>query len=187
VVTIRRARPTDADAMGRVHVASWRSTYAGILSDTYLTGLSEAREGLGYERGLLDRRGGHAGFVAIADGMELPGGGVIGFVTGGMSRRPVIAEGEVETLYLTDDFHERGIGRRLMRAMASHLASLGAESAFTWVLEENPSRWFYQRLGGKPAVREHITFAGRPTTQIAYAWAPIHTLLTATAVTKLRP
>ena len=184
MVTIRRARPADADAMGRVHVSSWRSTYAGILSDTYLAGLSELREGLGYERGLRARRGGHAGFVAIADGIELPGGGIIGFVTGGMSRRPVIAGGEVETLYIADDFRERGIGRRLMRAMASHLTSLEAQSAFTWVLEDNPSRWFYQRLGGKPAVRENITFAGQPMTQIAYAWAPIHTLLSATATAK---
>jgi len=173
--------------MGRVHVASWRSTYAGILADTYLAGLSEAREGLGYERGLLNRRGGHAGFVAIADGMELPGGGIIGFVTGGMSRRPLIAQGEVETLYITDDFRERGIGRRLMRAMASHLTSLGAESAFTWVLEENPSRWFYQRLGGKQVMREQITVADRHATQIAYVWEPIHTLLTATATTKSQP
>ena len=171
--------------MARVHLACWRSTYAGILPEAYLTNLSALRESLGYERGILEKHGGHAGFVAIADGMEIPGGGIVGFITGGLSRRPTIAEGEVETLYLLDDFHDRGIGRRLMRAMASHLASLGAESAFAWVLEHNPSRWFYERLGAKLAAREEMVFAGQRTAQIAYAWDPIHTLLTATATTKL--
>jgi ribosomal protein S18 acetylase RimI-like enzyme len=185
MVTIRRARPGDADAMARVHLAAWRSTYAGILPEPYLASLSAERESLDYERGILERRGGHAGFVAMADGQEAGGSGVVGFITGGRSRRPGIADGEVETLYLLDDFRDRGVGRRLMRAMASHLASLGAESAFAWVLLENPSRWFYERLGARLAAREEFTFAGQKTTQLAYAWQPINTLLTATATTKL--
>lgn len=185
MVTIRRARPGDADAMARVHLAVWRSTYAGVLPEGYLTSLSAAHESLGYERAILERRGGHAGFVAIADGQEAPASGIVGFITGGMSRRPTVAEGEVETLYLLDDFRERGIGRRLMRAMASHLASLGAESAFAWVLQDNPARWFYARLGARLAAREEMVFAGQRTTQLAYAWEPIHTLLTATATTRL--
>ncbi|WP_424812935.1 N-acetyltransferase family protein [Roseococcus sp. YIM B11640] len=185
MVTIRRARPGDATAMGQVHVASWRTTYAGVLPESYLSGLSPLREARGYEIGIQERRGGHAAFVAVADNLEIAGGGVVGFITGGLSRRPSIAEGEVETLYLMDDFHERGIGRRLMRAMASHLASLGAQSAFAWVLQDNPSRWFYERLGAKLVAREEMVFAHQKTTQLAYAWDPIHTLLTATATTKL--
>lgn len=183
-VTIRRARPGDAAAMARVHVAAWRNAYPGLLPDAYLANLSVTREAAGYEQGLALGRGGHAGFLAIADGSETPGGGVVGFVTGGFARRPGIAEGEVETLYLLDDFRERGIGRRLMRAMASHLASLGAGSAFAWVLEGNPSRFFYERLGAKPAAREVIRFAGTELPQRAYAWEAIHTLLTATAASQ---
>ncbi|WP_421988397.1 GNAT family N-acetyltransferase [Roseococcus sp.] len=185
MVTIRRARAGDAVALGQVHVACWRSAYAGVLPEDYLSSLSAVREAVGYERDMAERRGGHAAFVAVADNLEIPGGGVVGFITGGLSRRPSIAEGEVETLYLLDDFHERGIGRRLMRAMASHLASLGAQSAFAWVLEHNPSRWFYERLGAKLVAREEMVFARERTTQLAYGWDPIHILLTATASTKL--
>ncbi|MCU0889973.1 MAG: GNAT family N-acetyltransferase [Rubritepida sp.] len=185
MVTIRRARPADAEAMARVHLEAWRSTYAGLLPAAHLAGLSLWHEAAGYERAIAQRRGGHAGFVALADGYEAQGAGIVGFVTGGLSRRPAIAEGEVETLYLLDDFRERGIGRRLMRAMASHLASLGAQSAFAWVLEPNPARWFYERLGARQVAREDLRYAGQPVTQVAYAWEPIHTLLTATATSKL--
>ena len=40
-----------------------------------------------------------------------------------------LAEGEIETLYVLDDWRERGVGRRLMRAAAAHLADIGCRSA----------------------------------------------------------
>ena len=185
MVTIRRALPSDAQAMARVHLASWRSTYAGVLPDEHLANLSLAREAQGYAAGLSQRHGGHAGFVAIADARETPGSGVVGFTTGGLARRPGLAEGEIETLYVLDDFRDRGIGRRLLRAMASHLASISAHSAFAWVLEANTSRFFYERLQAKLVAQEPILYAGTSVIQRAYAWTPIDTLLTATATTRL--
>ena len=37
---IRRARAEDAAGIAQVHVASWRSTYPGMVPDSYLIGLS---------------------------------------------------------------------------------------------------------------------------------------------------
>jgi GNAT superfamily N-acetyltransferase len=190
MICIRRARPDDAVAIGAVHVATWRSTYAGILPDRYLSGLCCMRLAACYEQAIIDRVGGHAVFVACASGPDVPadhageGPVVIGFASGGRARRPGIAQGEVETLYLLDDYRDRGVGRRLMRAMAAHLAAVGCRSAMLWVLRDNPSRWFYGRLGGRPAAREEIRFAGQGLEQMAYVWDPIDTLLAATAPAK---
>jgi ribosomal protein S18 acetylase RimI-like enzyme len=188
MICIRRARPADAAAIGAVHVATWRTAYAGVLPDDYLAELSDLRYALGYEQAISDRRHGHAVFVAVASGPDAPedrapeeGGTVVGFVSGGRARRDWLAQGEVETLYLLDDYRNRSIGRRLMRAMAAHLAAVGCRSAMLWVLKDNPSRWFYQRLGGRPAAREMIRFAGQAMEQIAFVWDPIDTLLAATA------
>lgn len=196
MISVRRARPNDAAAIGAVHVAAWRNTYAGVLPDDYLAGLSPMRHAMGYERTISDRRNGHAMFVAVASGPDAPpgarlggedGGTVVGFVSGGRGRRPGLcgepatASGEVETLYLLDDYRDRGIGRRLMRAMAAHLAAVGCRSVVLWVLADNPTRWFYLRLGGRPAARESLAFAGRQVEQMAYLWNPIDVLLTATA------
>ena len=188
MICIRRARPTDAAAIGAVHVATWRTAYAGVLPDGYLADLSAIRHAAGYEQAIADRRHGHAVFVAVASGPDAPedrapteGGTVVGFVSGGRARRDWLAQGEVETLYLLDDYRDRGIGRRLMRAMAAHLAAVGCRSAMLWVLKDNPTRWFYQRLGGRPAAQEMIRFAGRAMEQVAFVWDPIETLLAATA------
>lgn len=193
MICIRRARAADAAAIGAVHVATWRSAYAGVLPDTYLARLSALGQAAGYEQTITDRRNGHAIFVAVASGADaLPGdsagvgGSVVGFISGGRARRPGLAHAEVETLYLLDDYRDRGIGRRLMRAMAAHLAAVGCRSAMLWVLRDNPSRWFYLRLSGRPAAQEAFQFAGQEMHQMAFVWDPIDSLLAATAPTRER-
>lgn len=182
MISIRRARPADAQAIGEIHAAVWRSTYAGILPDAYLARLSAQRLAGFYQRAVLDRREGHAVFVAVAGGAEAAGEAtVVGFASGGRSRRPGMAEGEVETLYLLEDWRERGAGRRLMRAMGAHLRAVGCRSAMLWVLVDNPTRWFYRHLGGREVAREEIRVGGKTVEQAAFIWDPIEALLAATA------
>jgi GNAT superfamily N-acetyltransferase len=182
VITVRRARLADAAAIGAVHVAAWRSAYPGILPDHFLANLSMPRQAAHYEAAIHAGGGVH---VATVSGADLgPAGGpprVVGFVTDGPCRRPGIAEGEIETLYVLDDWRDRGLGRRLMRAAATHLAEAGCKSAYLWVLRDNPSRWFYLRLGGKPVAESVIRVAGRDVVQMAYVWSPIENLARATS------
>ena len=184
MIAIRRARPADAPAIGAVHVAAWRSTYPGILPDEYLARLSVTRQAAHYDSAIRAGVGVH---VATASGLDIPGSSagnppgprIIGFVTDDRARTLGIADGEIETLYVLDDFRERGLGRRLMRAAASHMIAAGCRSAFVWVLRNNPSRWFYERLGGKAVAEAPIRVAGVPLIQTAFVWDPIERLLLA--------
>ncbi|HVZ07265.1 GNAT family N-acetyltransferase [Rhodopila sp.] len=184
MISLRKARVADAIAIGAVHVATWRSTYPGILPDLFLARLSVSRQAAHYDAAI---RGGTGVLVATASGSDVPSGSgprIIGFATAGRARHVEIggkrlAEGEVETLYVLDDWRDRGIGRRLMRAAGSHLADIGCRSAFCWVLRENPSRWFYQRLGGRPIAEASIRIGGEKVAQTAFVWDPIEQLLAA--------
>ena len=69
-------------------------------------------------------------------------------------------------------------------AMAAHLRAIGCNSAMAWVLENNPSRFFYRHLGGRLSIREAITVAGQPVEQVAMRWDPIDVLLSATATAR---
>lgn len=190
MIAVRRARPDDAPGIAAVHVAAWRSAYAGILDERYLSHLSESRLAAFYRRAILDRRDGHAVFVATAGGTDQPAdqpgpdAAIVGFASGGRSRRRGVAAGEVETLYLLDDYRERSVGRRLMRAMGAHLRAIGCGSALVWVLAENNVRYFYQHIGGRQAMTDTVLVAGHPVAQTAFVWDPIETLLSATAPVK---
>jgi GNAT superfamily N-acetyltransferase len=184
LITVRRARPADAISMGSVHVAAWRSAYPGILPDEFLARLSVPRQAAHYDAAIRSPSVGV--YVASASGADVPPGSgsrIIGFATVGRARGEFagrrLAEGEVETLYVLDDWRDRGVGRKLMRSAAAYLAEIGCKSCFVWVLRDNPSRWFYQRIGGKPAAEAMIQFAGQQVPQTAFVWDPIEKLLAA--------
>jgi GNAT superfamily N-acetyltransferase len=183
LISLRKARVADAIAIGAVHVAAWRSAYPGILPDAYLAKMSVSRQAAHYDAAI---RGGTGVTVATASGADVPAGSgprIIGFTTAGRARAEIagkrLAEGEVETLYVLDDWRERGVGRRLMRAAGAHLVDIGCKSAFLWVLRDNPSRWFYLRLGGRPVAEQTIQIAGQTVAQTAFMWDPIELLLAA--------
>lgn len=184
MIAIRRARAADAQAIGAIHVATWQSTYAGILPRSYLAGLSAGRQAAGWQRIVTAPPPGHATFVAVATGPDAPDGvtpTVVGFTSAGRARNGPRGLGEIETLYLLEEYRERGVGRRLMRAAAAHLNAIGCRSVMLWVLKDNPTRWFYQRLGGRPVAEQQIRFAGQPVVQLGLLWEPIGVLLAATA------
>ncbi|ABQ30404.1 MULTISPECIES: GNAT family N-acetyltransferase [Acidiphilium] len=170
MIAIRRARTADAPGIGAVHVASWRSAYAGVLPEPVLTGLSAPDQAGYYDRVI---RSGAVVHVAVASGTDLSSavgrGEVVGFVTG-RRRRRALADAEIETLYVLDDYRERGLGRELLSAAMAHLAGRGCASAVLWVLADNPARWFYERMGGRRVAEGSVEVGGVDVPQIAYRW-----------------
>ncbi|MBE9603249.1 GNAT family N-acetyltransferase [Acetobacteraceae bacterium H6797] len=182
MIAIRRARPTDALGIAEVHVEAWQDTYPSLLPPEYLASLNTARLARQYAHGIQNRLDGHAIFVAEADAVEADGGTrIVGFASGGRARRGGFADGEVHTLYVLSDFQDRRVGRRLLRAMATHLSAIGCHSVMLWVLAGNPSLWFYRHLGGRPVLREPIRVGGTIVEQVGIRWEVIDSLLAATA------
>lgn len=177
MIAVRRARLADAPGIAAVHVATWRSAYADILPEEVLTGLSTTRLAHYYEHSI---RLGLAMHVAATYGRkdEPP---VLGFCSSSRNRggaeMAMLGDGEIETLYVLDDYQNRGLGGQLLRSAAKHLGQIGCRSVFTWVLRENPSRYFYQRMGGKCISEGTTMVGGEVFAQSAYAWDPIETLL----------
>src|SRR4051795_13249384 len=113
MICIRRARAADAEAIGAVHVTTWRTAYAGVLPDGYLADLSPLRHAAGYEQAITDRRHGHAVFVAVASGADAPadaggeGSTIVGFVSGGRARRDWLGAGGGGTRFPLEEHTHR--------------------------------------------------------------------------------
>lgn len=170
MIGIRRADPGDAAAIAAVHVTAWRSAYPGILPADYLAGLSLTRQAAQYDRAIRAGVGVH-----VATALSPPR--IVGFATAARARRSALAEGELETLYVLDDYREQGAGRALLAASAAHLIGLGCRSGFAWVLRANQARWFYERTGARLAAEETIRFAGAQLVQCAYVWPDLSALV----------
>jgi GNAT superfamily N-acetyltransferase len=169
---IREATPADAAAIARVHVESWRTTYRGIVPDDYLARLShEGRECTWANalRGAGDAGAGTAVFVAEDDA-----GQVVGFASGGVERGgDPRYRGELYALYLLDTQQRRGLGHRLVGAVAERLARDGVGTMLTWVLADNPARRFYAAIGGRELRTQQIEIGGATLDEVAFGWDDI--------------
>jgi ribosomal protein S18 acetylase RimI-like enzyme len=181
-VIIRPARVADAAQIARVHVASWRSTYPGMLPDRFLVKMSAPVQADRWRRLLRDPRTARGTYVAAVSGH-----GVVGFGSCGRQRSALDAfGGEFFTLYLLDDVQGLGLGRMLMATMAAGMMEDGLSSALVWVLDDNPARWFYERMGGVRVAEVPSKFAGSDITETAYGWADLEPLARLSAGPRVR-
>ena len=191
-IRIRQAVDSDARGIAQVHIDSWRSTYAGIVPAEHLAGLDYEEREARWHRILADRR--QNAFVA-----EDQDSRIIGFASGGPERSaspsesstascsddPQIDSGgpepntapeysaELYAIYIDEPRQRQGVGGRLVAALCSWFLSRGWHSMLTWVLAANPSRDFYEVLGGEEVRVETIAIGGTELVEIAYGWSDI--------------
>jgi len=173
--TVRPATAEDATTIARVHVDSWRSTYAGMLPEKMLLKLSSAWHETRWWRHVLVRfRHKHIVYVA-----EYDADGVVGFGSAGAARDHNLPyRGEIYALYLLDAYHGAGIGKALMGALSADLSSSRGLSMVVWVLGSNPSRFFYEAIGGQRVATRVDRKGGVEVEEIAYGWDDVSTLVT---------
>ena len=171
---VREARQEDATAIARVHVDSWRNTYRDIVPEGFLAEMSYQD----YEdrwRGWLRNVGEPRLVYRVA---ELPSGRIVGFASGGPRPGPAYPDyaGELYTLYLLGEHQRAGIGQRLLGSVARGLAEGGTYSLLAWVLARNPSRRFYEAVGGELLGSQEIEIGGARLEEVAYGWLCLHGL-----------
>jgi ribosomal protein S18 acetylase RimI-like enzyme len=161
---IRAAALDDAAEIARVHVASWRSSYRGLLADDFLDSLSEAGYTDRWRRVIADG----ANRVFVVEEPE----GVVGFASGGRERAGESGfEGELYAIYIVAGSQRKGHGRELVRTMAAALRDKGLRDMIVWVLRDNaPAREFYKKLGGRYVRAQPITIGTTTLDEVSYGW-----------------
>ncbi|MGI5187604.1 N-acetyltransferase family protein [Promicromonospora sp. CA-289599] len=161
-VTIRPATTTDAEAIARVDIASWRGAYSEILSDSYLSSLD-----------VSERAGRWNAAVAARDITVLVAedeSGTVGFTSVGPSRDEDAEPGDLEiyAIYLHPRAWGSGVARDLMRTVLDGLAPGTVVSL--WILQGNErAQHFYRRHGFQHDGTERIDdIGGRPLTQLRF-------------------
>lgn len=143
-MTVRLGALADAQALGRIHVATWRAAYRGILPDETLAALSEQTRVRQWREWLSDPSRGIAVLVA-----EI-GDAIAGFASVGPSRDDDAALGayEIHAIYIDPPRWRMGLGRQLVASAVETARTKGATRLTLWVLELNEAaRRFYEALG----------------------------------------
>ena len=173
---IRPAAPRDAAGIARVHVASWRETYAGLLPEEMLASLDvDARRDMWLSLLSGPSPSKTRAFVLEADGE------VVGFGACDDQRSPEMDaagyDGEIGAIYILNVARGCGSGRRLMQRMASFLSERGKKGVSVWVLADNrKARHFYEHLGGQITGQREDRRPQALLTEVAYGWPDLRLL-----------
>ena len=177
MTTIEIATERGAAGIAKVYVDTWRSAYAAILPHRALLGMSYERQTREWSWVVRNRAEVQPVIVAAEANR-----GVVGFASFGLARlgdRPAGGRfagegdakvGEIYTLYVRPEFQERGIGRRLLTAAFAAMVDKGCGCSILWVLRDNPSRYFYERVGGKAVAERRERLWSCALDEICYGW-----------------
>ncbi|MEO9336301.1 GNAT family N-acetyltransferase [Mesorhizobium sp. SB112] len=162
-IDIRKAGPTDAQAIADVHHEAWRGAYAGIIPHRALNSMI-SRRGTEWWANAIRR----AATVLV---IEI-GGKIAGYATVGRNRaRDLAQEGEIYELYLRPEYQGVGLGSRLFAAAREKLSAHGLKGLVVWALEDNQNAvQFYLGAGGRDVAEGVEIFDQKALRKVAFVW-----------------
>jgi len=163
-VSFREATVADCLAVARVHVQSWRESFAGIVPQTFLDKMSVEKRAKAFEKEFSAAS--YKMFVA-----EVPERGIVGFADFGESRESIGAyEDELYAIYLLPEFQRKGIGERLFNLGGEFLIGSGKSSMYLLALKVSPYKSFYEKMGGQIVGRKQVEIEGIMYDELVYGW-----------------
>lgn len=168
---IRKATENDITGIAHVHIKSWQSTYKGILPDSYLNSMNLEIRKKNWLRNLKMLHS--CTYIAENDKRQ-----VVGFAAGGPEQsNDSYFQGEVYAIYLLKEYQRQGIGKNIMKAVIDELAKKEHHNLIIWALKDNPSRGFYEALGGQVVAEKIVKMAGIELEEVGYGWKDIQDIL----------
>ena len=140
---IRPALLEEAETLAALHVRTWQEAYAALLPEEYLRSLTPSQRLPMWQR-ILDSPDRVAIFVAVFDD------DLVGFSCGGVSNDEgaTPTTGEMWSIYLLQEFWNRGIGKELHDTLLEELQKRRFKEATLWVMGSNDrTRRWYERQG----------------------------------------
>ncbi len=174
-IVIRPATPADAAAIAQVRVDAWRTTYKGMIPDTYLAAMKVEDSTALWQKVLTAGPNATSVFVAV------DASGVVGFAAGHMLAEPRHGlNAELSAVYLVRDAQRAGIGARLVATIAAAQRAHGATGLIVWVIAGNkPARAFYEKLGAELLIEQPFTWDGMDLVETGYGWRDLDALVAA--------
>ncbi len=179
-INFRIANILDLKGIVKVKIDTWKTTYRGIISEEYLQSLSYENKEENWRQKLENPA--HGTIIYVAETVQRE---IVGFALVTLEKcNPIVAllqaekyKGELCAIYVLEDFQHKKIGTELVRLVINYFKVNKVNSMITWVLKENPSRRFYEKLGGKFLGEQSIEIGGMRHIEVAYGWENIEYIL----------
>jgi GNAT superfamily N-acetyltransferase len=180
---IRRATLGDADAIARIRIDGWRTTYRDLIPAAYLESMEQQASRALWEKILTAGSSVASVFVAANED------NIVAFAAGNILREPKHGfDAELTAVYVRLAFQRAGIGRRLVGAVVAALREQHATGLIVWVLAGNKgARTFYEQLGAELLIEQTFQWDDLQLVETGYGWRDLDALSRACANPSLPP
>lgn len=169
-MVIREYRKEDLYSVAKIHVDTWNSTYFDIFPEGYLKSRTYEMQ----KKKWIDRLFSNEDTKEFMFVAENENGDVVRFSTGSLNDLCSEFDSTLYTLYILKNYQNKGIGKSLIKAVASKLRLLGAKNMILSAFEENNACNFYEHLGGKQGNKKVVNIDGIDLIEIDYEWEDIN-------------
>ena len=169
---LREANQSDVKTLAHLHVVGGRSSYEGLVDQTYLDSLTEEDFVQRWEEWLQED-------VRVIVAEEKETSNICGFSGFGPLKTPPPGSSpirpqyssEIYAIYVLPEFWRQGIGRQLMQYCTKELQKEGHNSICLWVLKGNERAGsFYENLGGQRIGKHTIEVGPSKVIEVCYGW-----------------
>jgi 3-deoxy-manno-octulosonate cytidylyltransferase (CMP-KDO synthetase) len=164
-VSFRVGTAGDIPSISDAYIRSVRGSYQGILPTDYLDGLTVEKR----SKVFADRRAANAESYGLLIA-EHESAGVIGFVDFAQRGEADSPHGYIFSFYFVPEFQRRGLGSLLFRDCLRKLRNRSYATVCLDTFETNPSRPFYDKMGGKVVERREHEVNGLNLPAVVYRW-----------------
>ena len=138
---IRYNRLEDQSQMARIKIDGWQNTYDQIIASKYLKGMDYEEQTQRYYRSFDE----YKNRVLVA----VKGNEVLGYACFDPKEKAFKYDSELESLYIKNSEHNKGIGTALFKEVSKELLANGRKNMIVWCLVDNINAInFYKNLGG---------------------------------------
>ena len=163
-IVYREAKVEDIPQIARVHVESWRKSFAGIVPQAFLDQMSIEKRAQAFEERFF-RDTFYKMFVA--ESLE---NGIVGFASFGAARDEKPFDAELYAIYFLPEFQRKGIGGALFKACQREISANGLNSMYLVSLDVSPYRVFYEKMGGRIVGEGTHDLGGVAHKTVIYGW-----------------
>jgi len=175
-IQLRRATVDDAEAIAAIRIEGWRTTYRGMIPDSYLAEM-DLNENVLHWRTILQalpvKEDSLCVYVAVSEDE------IVGFVSAmKLPEAKLDNDGEINAIYIRPQWQRCGIGKRMLHKAARSLQAMGCTSCVIWVIDGNSqARNFYEELGGEILIEQDFSWDGLDLTEVGYGWSDLNVMM----------
>ncbi|MGZ3726552.1 MAG: N-acetyltransferase family protein [Pseudobdellovibrio sp.] len=164
--SVRQALLEDAPAIGAIHAQSWKTTYKGIIHQSFLDSIDVDNR---IAAAVIRIKNPITESIVLVDEETKK---VVGFTDVGPCReKNVDADGELHMIYLFKEYQGLGGGKLLFHEAVKVAKEKGYKKMMVSVLAKNiESRRFYEKMGAEYIGEDHVDIEKHRYPTSTYLW-----------------